>query len=109
MVLRKERFVEGAKVLRRQKHVLSQSTTPFACTLCPLSQFKSSRKAKGKGPKNLNLVNPLLPLGARQGGHTITRLLRRVLETTFEKVLRRVLRRRLAVDFRGRKGSEKGS
>ena len=33
-VLRRERFIEGAqKVLRRQKHVLSQSTTPFACTL----------------------------------------------------------------------------
>ena len=27
-------LVEGAwKVLRRQKHALSQSTTPFACTL----------------------------------------------------------------------------
>ena len=33
----------------------------------------------------------------------------RVLETAFEKVLRRVLRRCLAVGFRGRKGSEKGS
>ena len=33
-VLRRECFIEGAwKVLRRQKHVLSQSTTPFACTL----------------------------------------------------------------------------
>ena len=34
-VLRKERFIEGAyKVLGWQKHVLSQSTTPFlACTL----------------------------------------------------------------------------
>ena len=33
-VLRRERYIEGAqKVHRRQKHVLSQSTTPFACTL----------------------------------------------------------------------------
>ena len=33
-VLRRERFIEDAqKVLRRQKHVLSQSATPFACTL----------------------------------------------------------------------------
>ena len=33
-VLRRERRIEGAqKVLRRQKHALSQSTTPFACTL----------------------------------------------------------------------------
>ena len=33
-VLRRERVIEGAsKVLRRQKHVFSQSTTPFACTL----------------------------------------------------------------------------
>ena len=33
-VLSRERFIEGAwKVLRRQKHVLLQSTTPFACTL----------------------------------------------------------------------------
>ena len=39
-ILRKERFVEGAwKVLRRQKNVLSQSTTPFACT--PRSTCKS--------------------------------------------------------------------
>ena len=33
----------------------------------------------------------------------------KVLEIAFEKVLRRVLRRCLAVDFEGRKGSEKGS
>ena len=39
----------------------------------------------------------------------LRRVLRRVLETAFEKVLRRVLRRYLAVGFRGRKGSEKGS
>ena len=33
-VLRRERFIEDAwKVLKREKHVLSQSTTPFACTL----------------------------------------------------------------------------
>ena len=33
-VLRRERFIEGAsKELRRQKHVLSESTTPIACTL----------------------------------------------------------------------------
>ena len=38
----------------------------------------------------------------------LRRVLRRVLEIAFEKVLRRVLRRRLAVGFRGRKGSEKG-
>ena len=39
----------------------------------------------------------------------LRRVLRRVLETAFEKVLRRVLRRRLAVGFKGKKGSEKGS
>ena len=39
----------------------------------------------------------------------LRRVLRRVLETAFEKVLRRVLRRCLAVNFNGRKGSEKGS
>ena len=39
----------------------------------------------------------------------LRRVLRRVFETAFEKVLRRVLRRCLAVGFRGRKGSEKGS
>ena len=33
-VLRREGFTEGAwKVLRRQKHILSQSTTPFTRTL----------------------------------------------------------------------------
>ena len=33
-VLRRGFVIEGAwKVLRRQKHALSQSTTPFACTL----------------------------------------------------------------------------
>ena len=32
-----------------------------------------------------------------------------VLGIAIEKVLRRVLRRRLALGFRGRKGSEKGS
>ena len=43
-VLRRERFIEGAsKVLRRQKHVLSQSTTPFACTL----RLKKSRSPSG--------------------------------------------------------------
>ena len=32
--LRRERFIEGgSKVLRRQTHVLLQSTTPFARTL----------------------------------------------------------------------------
>ena len=50
---------------------------------------------------------------AHQRGRATTRLLRRVLrrvlETAFEKVLRRVPRRCLAVGFRGRKGSEKGS
>ena len=35
--------------------------------------------------------------------------LRGILETAFEKVPRRVLRSCLAVGFRGRKGSEKGS
>ena len=48
-----------------------------------------------------------------KGDHAITRLprrvLRRFLKTSFEKVLRRVLRRCLAVGFRGRNGSEKGS
>ena len=39
----------------------------------------------------------------------LRRVLRRVLETAVEEVLRRVLRRCLAVGFRGRKGSEKGS
>ena len=39
----------------------------------------------------------------------LRRVLRRVLETAFEKVLRRVLRRRLAMGFKGRKGSKKGS
>ena len=39
----------------------------------------------------------------------LRRVLRRVLETAFEKVLRRVLRRCLAVGFKGRKGSKKGS
>ena len=52
-------------------------------------------------------------IGRKPGGHAITRLLRRilrrVLETAFGKVLRRVLRMCLAVGFRGRKGSEKGS
>ena len=43
------------------------------------------------------------------GVRRVRRVLRRVLETAFEKVLRRVLRRCLAVGFRGRKGSEKGS
>ena len=39
-VLRRELFIEGAqKVLRRQKHVLSQSTTPFACTLKKFCAF----------------------------------------------------------------------
>ena len=33
----------------------------------------------------------------------------KVLETAFEKVLRRVLRRCLTVEFKGRKGSKKGS
>ena len=33
----------------------------------------------------------------------------KVLEAAFEKVLRRVLRRCLAVGFKGRKGSKKGS
>ena len=51
--------------------------------------------------------------GAYQGGRPTTcllrRVLRRVLETSFEKVLIRVLRRHLAVGFRERKGSEKGS
>ena len=51
--------------------------------------------------------------GTHQGSRATTRLLRRVagrvLEIAFEKVLRRVLRRWLAVGFRGRKGSEKGS
>ena len=33
-VLRRGGVIEGAqKALRRQKHALSQSTTPFACTL----------------------------------------------------------------------------
>ena len=33
-VLRRGAVIEGAlKALRRQKHALSQSTTPFACTL----------------------------------------------------------------------------
>ena len=52
-------------------------------------------------------------LGRTSRGHALTRLLRRVLrrvlETAFEKVLRRVLTRCLAMGFRGRKGSEKGS
>ena len=39
----------------------------------------------------------------------LRRVLRRVLETAFEKVLRRVLRRCLAVGFKGREGSKKGS
>ena len=66
-----------------------------------------------------SLLRPL-GLGAHQGGHATTRLirrvLRRVLETAFKKVLRRVLRRCLAVVFEGervlrrvlRRGSEKG-
>ena len=40
---------------------------------------------------------------------TPRRVLGRVLDTAFEKDGRRVLRRRLVVDFRGRKDSEKGS
>ena len=39
----------------------------------------------------------------------LRRVLLRVFETGLEKVLRRVLRRCLAVGFRGKKGSEKGS
>ena len=47
-VLRRERFIEGAwKVLRRQKHVLSQSTTPFACTL---ETWSPSKLRQAKGP-----------------------------------------------------------
>ena len=38
-----ERFFEGAKkVLRRQKHVLSQSSTPFACTLSKATTWATS-------------------------------------------------------------------
>ena len=39
----------------------------------------------------------------------IRTVLRKDLDTAFGKVPMRVLRSRLAVDFRGRKGSEKGS
>ena len=39
-VLRRGGVIEGAeKPLRRQKHALSQSTTPFACTLLIVSRF----------------------------------------------------------------------
>ena len=52
-------------------------------------------------------------LGCTPRGRATTRLLRmvlrRVLEIVSENVLRRLPRRLLAVGFRGRKGSEKGS
>ena len=47
--------------------------------------------------------------GGVQQRTLLRRVLRRVLETSFEKVLRRVLRRCLEVGFNGKKGSEKGS
>ena len=60
-VLRRERFIEGAeKVLGRQKHVRSQSTTPFACTLkigilvpvCFGARLRSSKSLRTKDPSS---------------------------------------------------------
>ena len=70
------------------------TTKKSECPFQTLSQFLGNR-AHTKG------------VGATT--RLLGRVLRRVLETAFEKVLRRVLRRRLAVGFRGRKGSKKGS
>ena len=63
-----------------------------------------------KGPLGgVNLLMQAHTNGGVQQRTLLRRVLRRVLETAFEKVLRRVLRRCLAVDFNGKKGSEKGS
>ena len=59
-VLRRECFIEGAqKVLRRQKHVPSQSTTPFACTL--------SKKAPSTRSGRCGLVSGFRKRGRRNG------------------------------------------
>ena len=50
-VLRREGVFEGAyKVLRRQKHALSQSTTPFACTLLEFFRQQFLRDLAGSHP-----------------------------------------------------------
>ena len=50
-VFRRERFIEGVyKLLRRQKHVLSQITTPLACIL-------SIRSEKLQNESSLNFSN----------------------------------------------------
>ena len=58
-VLRRKGFIAGAlKVLRRQRHVLSQSTTPFACTL--FSQFSPDCSQSQSILVNFSRALPLL-------------------------------------------------
>ena len=44
-------------MLRRQKHVLSQSTTPFACTLCLERRETKKIKMSSKGAPSCALNN----------------------------------------------------
>ena len=55
------RRLEGAqKVLRRQKHVLSQSTTPFACTLTQTSRAYQRHYNKATNSELLLYATPFL-------------------------------------------------
>ena len=51
-------------MLRRQKHVLSQSTTPFACTLFTLGECQSIAQ---KGVRAIDARNSQLENGSTTG------------------------------------------
>ena len=69
-VLRRGCVIEGAyKVLRRQKHALLQSTTPFACTLfkgfCGLYQARRvARRCHAEANENISCEFQQIPVNS---------------------------------------------